>query len=324
MELQDLIKPIQDDLIKVEYILANNIQSDVAIIQEIGDHLQKSRGKRLRPIFLLLTTRLFPSYREERLMVAAAVEMVHIATLIHDDCIDEAEKRRGLPTIYSIWGTQTAVLVGDYIYSSIIKNLVDHQLYDVLGIIAQAVMNATTGELRQTSYAHRFDGNEDEYYVWIYEKTAALIEAVCRIGGIMGNANAEEMQVLTDFGKNAGMAFQIVDDLLDFIGDPPKTGKPVGIDLVEGKVTLPLIHALQQSSTAERKRIIPILQQYQESSENWDRILEFVTEKGGLEYARRRALGFSNTAKDILSYFKSSPIRDMLVAGVDYVVSRNR
>ncbi len=311
-------------MIQVEDILSNYIQSDIPILQEVKNHLQKSVGKRLRPIFLLLISNLFPCQREDRTTVAAAIEMVHIATLIHDDCIDQAEKRRNLPTIFSVWGTQTAILAGDYLYSSVIKNLLERSLYDVLDSIGKAVMTATCGELRQISQKYNFEATEDEYFISIYEKTAALFEAVCRSGGIMGNATPDEQNILVTFGKNLGISFQIIDDLLDYIGDSEKTGKPVGMDLAEGKVTLPLIYALQQATPKQKKNILPILRQYENRAEEWDHILDFVRTTGGLDYARKRANEYVNASKEILFQFSPSPIRDILNKAVEYVVLRNR
>ncbi|RMH74198.1 MAG: polyprenyl synthetase family protein [Gemmatimonadetes bacterium] len=324
MRLQNLILPIQNDLNQVENELKTSINSDIPVLQDIGHHLWQVPGKRLRPIMLLLTARLFPHLKPERITAAVAVEMVHTATLIHDDCIDVADTRRGQPTVFARWGTQTAILTGDYIYAAVIKMLIEQSLYDVLDTIARAMMIVTSGEVNQISHNFDFESTEDSYYQYIYDKTAVLIEATCRIGAMVGGASPEQVAQMAEFGKTLGIAFQIVDDLLDYIGDPEQTGKPVGIDLMEGKVTLPLIHALRQAPAAEREAILPILRQHRESPARWDSIIDFVTRHGGLDYARSQVNFYAKQAKAILKQYQVSPVRTTLMTAVDYVVARNR
>jgi octaprenyl-diphosphate synthase len=323
--LAQIFEPIRDDLEKVDREFGRHVQSQVDLIPKIGQYIQTSGGKRVRPAVLLMASRLC-GYRGDRaVLYAAVVEFIHPATLVHDDIIDDSELRRGRLAVHSRWGNDITVLLGDYLYIKSMALALTHDTLDIVRLLCDVTLRMIEGELYQLTKNGDVDISEDEHFDIIRRKTAYLFAGCAEIGGLLGNVGAERQEALREYGFNLGVAFQLVDDLLDFTGQPEALGKPIGADLREGKMTLPLIHLLQQPGTATADRIVrDIVANRNASREEWDALLGILREHRSIEYANRRAVEFAERAQRSLNVFPPSAERDALVALPEYVLSRDR
>src|SRR6185503_21110625 len=255
VNVKDLQAPVLPDLARVQEELGRFFVSDVSLINEISRHMLRANGKRFRPTLLLLCQRLRGPSTQEAVVSATIVELVHTATLIHDDSIDRSFLRRGLPTVNSLWNDQTSVIMGDYLYSKAFFLLVEYGLFEVMKILARTTHRMSLGEMLELEHKQNFDLDEDTYNRLILDKTAVLLSAACEIGGYLAWGDGRERRLLAEFGTDLGMAFQITDDILDIEGDAEMMGKSTGSDIRDGKVTLPLIHVLRTGSPRVVKQI---------------------------------------------------------------------
>jgi octaprenyl-diphosphate synthase len=323
--LSQIFEPIRADLEKVDQEFGHHIQSQVDLIPKIGRYIQTSGGKRVRPAVLLMAARLSGYQGDRSVLYAAVVEFIHTATLVHDDIIDDSELRRGRLAVHSRWGNDITVLLGDYLYIKSMAMALTHDTLEVVRVLCDVTLKMIEGELYQLTKNGDADISEEEHFDIIRRKTAYLFGGCAQIGGMLGNVSGEREAALREYGFNLGITFQLVDDLLDFIGDAAAVGKPVGSDLREGKVTLPLIHMLAQANDGAGSRIVrDIIASRSVTDDQWNELLRALKEHASIDYAYRRAVEFAERAKKPLYVFPPSSERDALIALPDYVLSRDR
>lgn len=324
LALSQIFEPIRADLELVDREFARQVQSQVELIPKIGRYIQTSGGKRLRPAVLLMAARL-AGYRGERAVTyAAVVEFIHTATLVHDDIIDDSELRRGRLAVHSRWGNDITVLLGDYLYIKSMSLALLHDTLDLVRLLCDVTLRMIEGELYQLTKNGDAGITEDEHLEIIRRKTAYLIGGCAQIGGLLGSITTEQAEALREYGFNLGIAFQLVDDLLDLTGDTSALGKPVGADLREGKMTLPLIHLLATGDRTGDAIVREIVASREVTSERWQQLLDLLESRRSIDYAYRRAVDYAERAKKPLYAFPPSAERDALLALPDYVLSRDR
>ena len=309
------LEEVQDDLKGI-------IISDFDLIEEINEYLLLMRGKLFRPTLLLLSNEVGGSPSDDAITLAAVVELVHLATLVHDDAVDHSVLRRGLPTVNALWTHQIAIIMGDYLYSRSVTELTRLGRLDAVAVLAGAANEMSIGEMRQLTSYDGLEFTEADYYRLIESKTASLMSAACEMGALAG-AN-EYRKPLALFGHHLGMAFQIADDLLDYTGSEAITGKPSGHDLRERKVTLPLVAAMRNVSDVESREIRDFFTLVEPADEDIDRVIEIVHDGAGLDYANERANLYAERAWEALGNLPGDPAVDALRDAVTYTVGRDR
>ncbi len=315
---------VGDDLEAVEAEIHRELYSPVALIQEMGGYIASAGGKRLRPILLLLAARV-AGYRGPRgVRLACVVELLHTATLIHDDVVDQAPLRRGRPSANAQWGDDASLLVGDHLYSKSFAMLVRDNDRAVMETLARSTVSMTEAEVFQLELKRSGFTSEADYLRIITLKTASFMSACCRIGGLLGGLPPEQVEALAHYGLDIGVAFQISDDSLDFVADPERLGKAIGSDLREGKRTLPLIAMLDQLSPPEAERVRALLRRPSLVPAELEEIRRLVLEHDGVEYARAQAHAYAHAAKADLEVFPPSEERETLALVADFVVDRDR
>ena len=317
--IQDLVK---EDLDLVATELHRIVVSDFELIDQVNEHLFLTRGKLFRPTLVLLSSRVGGKASDEALTLAAVVELVHLATLVHDDAVDHSVLRRGLPTVNASWTHQVAIIMGDYLYSRGVTELAKLGNLLALEVLAQAANEMAVGEMRQLMSYDALSFGEDDYYRLIGSKTASLMSAACAMGALAGIPSYQSR--LAEYGNHLGMAFQIVDDLLDYTACETITGKPSGQDLREHKVTLPLVGALVNTTEGEHGQIKSFFNTANPSDEDISRIIGIVEERGGLEYARVHADRCAQMAQTSLLGLSEDPALSALSDAVSWVVDRQR
>jgi octaprenyl-diphosphate synthase len=322
--LAEIFEPVREELARVEREFARHLQSRVELIPEMGKYVQMGGGKRVRPAVLLMASRLCGYTGDRGVLNAAVVEFIHTATLVHDDIIDGAETRRGRLTAHARWGSDITVLLGDYLYIRSMAMALTQDTLEVVRLLCDVTLRMIEGELYQLTKAGDANITEAEHLEIIRRKTAFLFSGCAEIGATLGNAPAAQRAALRDYGFDLGTAFQIVDDVLDYMADASALGKPLGGDLREGKVTLPVILLLQK-----RPDVAPIIQSViaegEVQPETWRMIQDLLRREGAVDAAFERAVGFASRAKQhMLDAFPPSTERDGLIALADYVVSRDR
>ena len=323
MQIQDVFSTYKDDLQQVEKCINDNIISEIKLIPELAHHLIDSGGKRLRPLLLLICVRLCGYQGENRFPMATIMEFIHTATLLHDDVIDQASVRRGKTSANQIYGNAISILVGDFLSFKSFMLLTEIGNIDILKLISQMGNIMSEGEVFQLIKRGDINLTEEEYLTIIEKKTAILISAACATGAIMGSASQEKINALSQFGKNAGMAFQITDDILDYMARGEEFGKSIGKDLEEGKITLPLIFAIKQSTEEEKNKIKEIITRKKGSQKAAHEILRLIKKYNGIDSSLQRAAGYISEAKSQLSVFSDCPEKDHLNAVAEYILSRN-
>ncbi len=309
---------------EVEKRLLEMFDSEVFIIPVIGRHLIKSGGKRMRPLFLLMSAELAGYEGEDHIPLASIIESVHTASLLHDDVVDGAESRRGNASANTLWGNQVVILVGDYLYSNALKMAVSFRNQKIMETLSAATTRMTLGELTQLQKSHSIEISEEEYFDIIAAKTGALISAASRIGGILGGCTAGQEEALGSFGLKAGNAFQVVDDILDYKADKGALGKKLGKDLEEGKVTLPLIYLLRSATNEERALVQEILDSDGVDGAGLQRVLDLFKRYEAVDEAFQRATALVEEAKGELDAFPDSARRDSLIALANYALQREK
>lgn len=298
------------------------IVAEFDMIEEVNEYLLLLRGKLFRPTLLLLADRVGGKPSDDAVTLAAVVELVHLATLVHDDAVDHSVLRRGLPTINALWTHQIAIIMGDYLYSRAVAQLADVGNLPAVSVLARAANEMSVGEMRQLTSYDALDFTEDDYYRLIAAKTASLMAAACEMGALAGpEVNREALRT---YGHNLGMAFQIADDLLDYTGSQDVTGKPTGHDLRERKVTLPLIGALRSVTSEEHDAIRAFFTLVEPTDDDIARIVQIVEDRDGLDYARARAGDYAEAADKALGNLPGGPAVDALREAVVYAVGRSR
>jgi octaprenyl-diphosphate synthase len=324
LDLSQIFDPIRADLEQVDREFGRHVQSQVDLIPTIGKYIQTSGGKRMRPAVLLMSARLSGYTGDRSILYAAVVEFIHTATLVHDDIIDDSHLRRGRPAVHSRWGNDITVLLGDYLYIKSMALALTHDTLDIVRLLCDVTLRMIEGELFQLTKNGDADISEDEHFDIIRRKTAYLFGGCAEIGGMLGKVGAEREQALREYGFSLGIAFQIVDDLLDLTGDAEALGKPVGGDLREGKMTLPLIHLLQQHEDVGARIVRDIISSKTIAPGQWEELLVALKQHRSIEYAYKRATEFAELAKKPLYAFPASLEREALLALPDYILTRDR
>jgi len=319
--LAEYTAPVHSDLVAFDARLHDYLRGDSPLISSIARHLLKTKGKRIRPAFLFLTSRAAGSFTEHSVDASLAVELIHTATLLHDDVVDESDIRRGQETVNNKWKNLISVLMGDYIFAKAFRIMADAQSLELIDAIARATERVSIGELRQIEETRNYALSEEEYFEIIADKTASLFSISCEAGPILAGRDAAERRRFSDFGENIGTAFQVADDLLDFVGDPEETGKELGIDALNGYVTLPLIYSLRSVNEASGREIIKSLGD-DNGEETFEKIYSFVEEQGGLDYTSRRATELSERALESIVSVGPSVYYESLTNLVRYTVAR--
>ena len=315
---------VGDDLELVEREIRRELDSPVPLIQEMGGYIAEAGGKRLRPMLLLLAARLAGAQGPRCVRLACVVELLHTATLIHDDVVDQAPLRRGRPSLNAQWGDDASVLVGDHLYSKSFAMLVRDNDRAVMETLARSTVSMTEAEVFQLELKRRGVTTEADYVRIITQKTASFMSACCRIGGLLGALPPEQVDALTRYGLDVGVAFQLSDDSLDFVADQDRLGKAIGADLREGKRTLPLIAMLERATASEAERVRRLLHSGVLSQPEIEEIRQLVLDHEGVDYARARAHGYAVAAKSDLEGFAPSEERETLALIADFVVDRDR
>ncbi len=317
-------EPINEEMEMFEAKFRDSMSSKVALLNRITHYIVNRKGKQMRPMFVFLTAKLLNNGEvfERTYRGAAVIELIHTATLVHDDVVDESNKRRGFFSINALWKNKIAVLVGDYLLSKGLLLSIDNDDFDLLKIISVAVREMSEGELLQIEKARRLDITEDVYYNIIRQKTATLIAACCSMGACSVRPESKEVEVFRKFGEYCGMAFQIKDDLFDY--GEEKIGKPTGIDIKEQKMTLPLIHVLNICSNAEKKWLINSIKNHNKDKKRVKKVIAFVKENGGLDYAVKKMLDYKEKALTLLKAYPDSEYKSALILMVNYVVDRKK
>lgn len=323
MNLDPIAAPIRRHLETFDAVFRDALRSRVGLVELVTRYIVRRKGKRVRPILVLLSAEACGGVTPMTLRGATLVEILHTATLVHDDVVDDADTRRGFASINAIWKNKIAVLMGDYLLSRGLLLSLDHDDVLFLKITSTAVRRMSEGELHQIQRSRKLDMDEDSYLRIIGDKTASLLSTCCEIGATSATADPERRRALREYGENVGIAFQIRDDLLDYIGRRSITGKPTGLDLTEKKLTLPLVHALRQAPRQERTAILSLVRNGGKKVD-LRRVLAFVTKYGGIEYADRRAREFGVKAKDCLAGLEHSAAKASLLQFVDFVVDREK
>jgi len=319
-EIFDLLR---DDLVAIEDQFGRDTVSDVAAITEIGEYLRAGGGKRIRPALLLLSAKLFQYQGTGAVKLASVVEIIHTATLVHDDIIDEAQTRRGRPSANTQWGNAKCVLAGDWLYMQAFKIAVEERNFPILDVLIELTQQMVEGELLQMEKLGKLITLQ-EHLDLIYRKTACLFSACMRIGGILGRATAEQEEKVGQYGRDLGLAFQIVDDVLDLTASENVLGKPVASDLREGKVTMAVIHALERCTISERKQIETILRDRAFNGVTHADILGILTRYGSLEFASKEAARYAERARKAICSFPDSEIKRALLWAPEFVVAREK
>ena len=318
-----IFKPFQSDLNTFQDYFKRTMTSNLRIVDEVAKYIVRHKGKQLRPMLVITSARSINEPTESSYLAAVVVELLHTATLIHDDVVDEAELRRGFPTIHKIWKNKIAILMGDYLLAKSLIIATEIRHLEMMNIIANVAKSMSKGELMQIQKTRKLNITEDEYFQLISDKTASLISACCEIGALTTNATPEQRNILKNFGLNLGIAFQIKDDLLDYQSKTGVLGKPAAHDLKDKKITLPLLYAFQDSSSSDRRKILRMLKNGIKRKQI-DKILEFIIEHDGIRKAEEKAIHYRNTAIKNIQKLPETMARKVLENLTYFVVQREK
>jgi octaprenyl-diphosphate synthase len=320
---KEVFELLRDDLAAIEREFGRDTVSNVTAITDIGEYLREGGGKRIRPALLLLSSKLFNYQGRGAIRLGAVVEIIHTATLVHDDIIDEAQTRRGRPAANTQWGNSKCVLAGDWLYMQAFKIAVQERNFRVLDVLIELTQQMVEGELLQMDKLGKLI-SLDEHHDLIYRKTACLFSVCMRLGGILGGASEEQEENLGKYGRSLGMAFQIVDDVLDLTASESVLGKPVASDLREGKVTMAVIHALERCTPAEKAQIETILRERAFNGVTHTQILDILTRYGSLDFAAAEAANYAESACKAICSFPDSEFKRALLWAPEFVVAREK
>ncbi|MBN1560901.1 polyprenyl synthetase family protein [candidate division KSB1 bacterium] len=324
MNISEIAEPVKEYFENFDSVFIKKFHSQVPLVDKVVNYIAGKRGKRLRPLLVFLTAQLHGSVLAKTMNAAIVVEMFHTATLVHDDVVDGSNMRRGSRTVNDIWDNKISILIGDLLFSKTLAAIVDLQDNHAVAILSAAAERITEGELLQIAFTTKSNVSEADYFDLINKKTAALFSAACQMGALSVRDDATALQNMSGFGENYGIAFQIMDDLLDYLGDTHTLGKPTGNDLREGKVTLPLIHALSTAHADARAEILSVLERGVESSEEIASIVKFISTYSGVDYALSEAKKYAARALEFLQSYPDSPAKKSLIELVDHSISREK
>jgi octaprenyl-diphosphate synthase len=321
--LDQIRQPIEKEMQQFENLFKLQMQSKVPLLNTIVQYLYRTKGKQLRPMFVFHSAKMLGNTSDSTYTAAILIELLHTATLVHDDVVDDSNERRGFFSVYALWKSKIAVLLGDYLLAKGLLTAVESKRYDLLEIVSDAVKQMSEGEILQLKHARKFDITEEKYFDIIEKKTASLISSCCACGALSVTNNPEHIETLKLFGKYVGIAFQIKDDLLDLT---PRgiTGKPAGNDLKEKKFTLPLIHALNTCSKEERRKMISLVKKNKTNSANINKLIDFINRQQGLAYANDKMNHYKILAMDLLNSFQDNEYKNSLKELVNFTIARNK
>ncbi len=321
MTVNEIKAPVAHEMEQFELKFKSSMKSTVPLLDKITRYIVKRKGKQLRPMFVFLAAKVCGEMNESTYRAASLIELLHTATLVHDDVVDDSNERRGFFSVNALWKNKIAVLVGDFLLSRGLLLSVDNQDFQLLGLVSNAVREMSEGELLQIEKARKLDIDETVYYEIIRKKTASLIASCCACGAASVTSDATVIEKMQFFGEAVGIAFQIKDDLFDY-GDGSNIGKPTGIDIKEKKMTLPLIYALNNASFMEKRRVINIVKNNNNDPEKVANVIDFVIKSGGIQYAEKKMNEYKDKALQILSSFPDSPSKTSLEGLVKYTTER--
>jgi len=319
---QRILTENNEDLSEIEMQLSENLKPYLDLVSEVAHHILFAGGKRLRPLLLVLSAKLCGYKDKYAKTVASALEYLHAATLLHDDIIDDAVLRRGKKVAHSLYGNAITVLVGDFLLARALALCADSGKIKVIHIISALTENMSTGEVHQLMRKGDVTLTEDEYMEVIRRKTSALFQAACTVSAVIADASEKNENALSEYGYNLGIAFQMIDDLFDYTMDTADLGKEVGADLREGKLTIPIIHALKQADSADHDQMVKIIQNEDFSVDEFKTLVALMEKNDGIDYTIRKATAYIEKAKDALSVFEASKTRDSLFDIADYALAR--
>ncbi|MFT4737347.1 MAG: octaprenyl-diphosphate synthase [Cyclobacteriaceae bacterium] len=322
LSLSEIQAPVAREMSEFEKKFRKSMQSKVMLLDKITGYIVRRKGKQMRPLFVFLSAGVTGRITESTYRGASMIELMHTATLVHDDVVDDSHYRRGFFSINALWKNKIAVLVGDFLLSRGLLLSIEHGDFDLLKIVSKAVKEMSEGELLQMEKARKLDITEDIYYDVIRQKTASLITSCCEVGAASAEASPESIRLMANFGTNVGMAFQIKDDLFDY--GNTSIGKPTGIDIKEKKMTLPLIYSLNQVGSSERKRVISLIKKSADKPKNVKEVISFVKETGGIEYATEVMHEYHSKATGILDSFPDSQYKTSLKQLVQFTINRTK
>lgn len=317
-----ILSLVKDDLSEIEVALEQNLNPHFDLVSQVAGHLLFSGGKRLRPLLMVLSARLCGYHGNYEKTFSTIFEYLHAATLLHDDLVDEATLRRGKPVAHSIWGNAIAVLVGDFLLARSLSIAAETERPDVIKVVAEITENMSQGEIHQLMKKGCIDLTETEYMEIIERKTAVLFQGTCRVGALISGVSKEKEDALAGYGFNIGIAFQMVDDLLDYSQNTPALGKKVGADLKEGKLTLPVIYSLKSADATDRIRMEKIIKDKDFSMEDFETLIAIMKKYGGQTYTQKVAQTYVENAKNALEIFKNSTTKEILLTIADYTLAR--
>ena len=321
--LSSIKKPVEKDMAEFEAYFSKTMRSEIPLLKIILNYILRRKGKQMRPLLVFLTARLNGEISEATYVAATLIELLHTASLVHDDVVDDAQERRGALSVNALWNSKIAVLVGDYLLSRGLLISVEKNRYDMLEIVSEAVKSMSEGELLQLQKSRKLNIKEEDYYKIISMKTAAIIAACTACGARSVTGDTEIILTMKDFGENIGIAFQIRDDILDYEGNG-LTGKAPGNDIKEKKITLPLIYALEQSANSKKGHILSIVRNKKKLKSEITEVIDFVSEYGGLQYAEMRMNQYRDKALAILDSYPDSEVKESLKEFVFFTTSRDK
>jgi len=319
-QFQEIKSIIKHDSKDVDSLIHKNLHSDVSLISKVSEYIINSGGKRIRPLIVLLVARALDYTKDKHIASAAIIEFIHTATLLHDDVVDNSKRRRGQDTANIIFGNQASVLIGDFLYSRAFQMMVELNDMEIMEVLANATNTIATGEVMQLINIHDPEVTEENYFQVIYRKTSCLFEAGCHVAAILAASDENERRSLIDYGKNLGMAFQIIDDTLDFGAPENKLGKNLGDDLAEGKPTLPIIYAIDNSPAKEKELLESAIREGDLTK--LKKIQNIIRSTGAIEYATSRAIEYSDKAIASISHLPSSKYKEALISIANFSVDR--
>lgn len=322
VSLDAIKRPIKKELKEFETFFRNSMRSKVPLLDRITYYIVKSKGKQMRPVFVFLTSKMIGSINSSSFIAASFVELVHTASLVHDDVVDESNQRRGFFSINAIWKNKIAVLVGDYLLSKGMLLALEKEEYKLLKIMSRAVKNLSEGELLQLEKARKLDIDESIYFSIIEQKTAALISAACSAGAGAVTDNSDTIDKMANFGTMIGIAFQLKDDLLDY--STHDIGKPKAIDIKEKKMTLPIIYTLQNCDKSTKRRIISTIKNHSGNKSRVRELVKIVHDSGGIDYAKMKMMEYKTQALTLLEPFPNSEAKSSMIDLIEFVIDRNK
>lgn len=320
--LSEIRRPVEKEMAEFERFFNRSFKSEVPLLKIILNYIFRRKGKQMRPLLVFLSARLNGEINESAYVAATLIELLHTASLVHDDVVDDAMERRGALSVNALWNSKIAVLVGDYMLATGLLVSIENNRYDMLEIVSEAVKSMAQGELLQLQKARKLNIKEDDYFKIISSKTAALIAACTACGTISVTKDPDIVQMMKELGENIGIAFQIRDDILDYERNG-LTGKAPGNDIKERKITLPLIYALEKSPVNEKKHMINIVKKKKKSRDEINQVIKYVEDNGGIEYAETKMNQYRDKALAILDYYPDSEVKNSMKGFIYYTTSRN-